>query len=72
MEQAGRLLIVAGAVAVLIGAMLIFGDRLGLRLGRLPLDFRIERESFSFYFPLGTSILISLAISGIFMLVGRR
>lgn len=72
MEQFGRLLIVMGAVIALLGALLTFGPRLPFRLGRLPLDFTYQRDNFSFYFPLGTSIVVSLVLTLIFALLNRR
>jgi hypothetical protein len=72
MEQFGRLFIVAGAVLLFLGVLLAFGSRLPLRLGRLPLDFHYQRDNFSFYFPLGTSILVSVVLSLIFALLNRR
>ena len=72
MEQLGRVLMVFGAVILLLGVLLTFGDRLPFRLGRLPLDFHYQRDNFSFYFPFGTSILISVLLSLIFSLINRR
>jgi len=72
MEQLGRVLIVFGCLVVFLGILLAFGERLPFRLGRLPLDFRIERDNFSFYLPLGTSILISVVLSLILLLFNRR
>ena len=72
MEQLGRVLMVFGAVILLLGVLLTFGDRLPFRFGRLPLDFHYQRDNFSFYFPLGTSILISVLLSLIFLLINRR
>ena len=72
MEQMGRVLIILGVVLAVLGVVLAFGSKLPLRLGRLPLDFRYERENFSFYFPLGTSILISVVLSLIIALLNRR
>lgn len=72
MEQMGRVLIVAGVVLAFLGVLLAFGPRLPFRLGRLPFDFRYERDNFSFYFPLGTSILISIILSVIIALLNRR
>ena len=63
MTQVARALIVVGAVMLVLGVLMAFGDRLPFRIGRLPLDFRYQRENFSFYFPLGTSILLSLLLS---------
>ena len=72
MEQFGRLLMAVGAVIVLIGLLLALGTRLPFRLGRLPLDFHIQRGNFSFYFPLGTSIVISIVLTLLFGLLKRR
>jgi formate hydrogenlyase subunit 3/multisubunit Na+/H+ antiporter MnhD subunit len=71
MEQFGRLLIIFGIVIAAIGLFLTFGSRLPLRLGRLPLDFHFQRDNFSFYFPLGTSILISVVLTIVFALLNR-
>jgi len=58
----GKFLVAAGIVLILAG--LLLGSKHGIPLlGRLPGDIRIERENFSFYFPLGTCVLISALIS---------
>jgi DUF2905 family protein len=72
MEQFGKLLIVVGVLIVVVGFLLTFGSRLPLKLGRLPLDFHYERDNFRFYFPLGTSILISIVLSVVFALFRGR
>ena len=72
MEQLGRLLVVMGIVIVLVGFLLMLGPKLPFRLGRLPLDFHYQRGNFNFYFPLGTSILISLLLTLIFAFLNRR
>jgi hypothetical protein len=65
----GRFLIVLGAVLILLGLLMPWLGKLGL--GRLPGDIVIERENFSFYFPITTSILVSLLLSAIFWLLQR-
>ena len=72
MEQFGKLLVITGVVLALLGALLMFGPKLPFRLGRLPLDFRYQRDNFSFYFPLGTSILLSIVLSLLFAAFNRR
>ena len=72
MDQLGRMLVVAGLVLAVIGALLILGPKLGLRLGRLPLDYHFQRGNFSIYVPLGTSILLSLVVSLVLMWFSRR
>jgi hypothetical protein len=66
----GKTLIAIGLLLVLIGLFLTFGGKLPW-LGKLPGDIRIERDNFSFYFPLGTSVLLSLILSFLFWLFRR-
>jgi hypothetical protein len=64
----GRLLIVLGVVLVAAGLLI----NLGLPIGRLPGDFTVRRGSFSFYFPLTTSIIVSILLTVIMMFLTRR
>jgi hypothetical protein len=64
-----KLLIIAGIVLIAIGLAWLAGERLGL--GRLPGDFVIERGNVRIYFPLATSILISVVLTLVFWLLGR-
>ena len=69
----GRMLLGAGALLALAGVVLIVAERFpGLRIGRLPGDVAIERERWRFYFPLGTSILLSVVLTLLLWLFGRR
>lgn len=69
----GRMLLVLGAVIALVGALLIVAERFpGLRIGRLPGDIAIERDRWRFYFPLGTSLLVSIVLTLLLWLFGRR
>ena len=70
-EALGRMLIVFGVVLVVVGGLLLLGGKVPL-LGRLPGDIVVQRESFRFYFPLTTSILLSLLLTLLFGLFGRR
>jgi DUF2905 family protein len=72
MDQLGRLLLISGIALAVVGLIIILGPRLPFRLGRLPLDFHYQRDKFSFYFPLGTSILISVLLTLILGLLNRR
>ena len=64
----GRFLILAGLVIAGAGLLMT----LGFPLGRLPGDFAIKRGNFSFYFPLATSILVSLILTLVMTFFGRR
>jgi Protein of unknown function (DUF2905) len=72
MEQLGRMLLVMGGILALLGLLLTLGPKLPFKLGRLPLDFHFQRDNFSFYFPLGTSILLSLLLTLVFSVLNRR
>jgi hypothetical protein len=66
------MLVVIGAVMALVGVALIVAERFGLRLGRLPGDIAVERDRFKLYIPLGTSLILSVILSLVLWLVGRR
>jgi len=68
----GRLLVNAGILLVIVGLAIILGERLGIRLGRLPGDLRIEGRRGAFYFPIVTCLLISAILSLISWFSGRR
>jgi len=72
MEQLGRTLIILGGVIVVVGLFLAFGPRLPFRIGRLPLDINVQRDNFSFYFPLGTCIVVSILLTIAFRFISRR
>ena len=71
----GRFLILLGVVLIVVGLVvhLLPGQTAGRIpwLGRLPGDFVIKRENFSFYFPLASSLLLSVVLSVLFWLFRR-
>jgi hypothetical protein len=67
----GKWIMLAGLVVVLVGGAVWLVGRLGLPLGRLPGDIRIEGKNFSFYFPIATSILFSLLLTAAINLIAR-
>ncbi|MBN1304432.1 MAG: DUF2905 domain-containing protein [Anaerolineales bacterium] len=71
MENSGRLLMLGGAILFLVGGGIFLAGKFGLPLGRLPGDIRIEGEHGSFYFPLATSILISILLTILLNVIGR-
>lgn len=66
----GRTLILVGLVLVGLGLLLTLGPSMGW-LGRLPGDIRIERQSFRFYFPITTSILLSVLLTLLLYVITR-
>jgi len=67
----GKALLLIGAVLMLIGGVLLLAGRLGLPVGRLPGDFSYRGRNFSFFLPLGTSILLSVILSLVLYLISR-
>ena len=70
-SELGKLLLLAGAFLAVIGVLLIVAGRLHLPLGRLPGDFSYRGKNVVVYFPLGTSILISLLLSLLLFAISR-
>jgi hypothetical protein len=71
MSDLGKLLMVFGAVLLVAGLLLTFAGRMNLPLGRLPGDIVYRGKNAVFYFPLVTSLLVSIVLSLIFYLIGR-
>jgi hypothetical protein len=71
MSEVGKLLIVCGLSIAAIGVVVVLAGRLPW-IGRLPGDIYVRRGHFTFYFPLATSILVSVGLTLIFWLIGRR
>jgi hypothetical protein len=69
MQEAGKAIIGIGMMLVVIGVVLLVAGRFGLPLGRLPGDMAYKGKHASVYFPLGTSILISIVLTlGLYLL----
>jgi hypothetical protein len=69
----GRYLIVLGVVIALIGIGFVLLERFpGVKLGRLPGDIYIRKDGWRFYFPLMTSIVLSIVLSFILWLFSRK
>ena len=71
MAEIGKSLIFIGIMIIIIGTILLFNDRLPFNLGKLPGDISYKKENFSFYFPITTSILISIVLSLLFFIFGK-
>ena len=71
MSDLGRMLIVMGLVVAAVGVVVLLVGRVP-GLGRLPGDIHVERGNWTFYFPLGTSIVLSLLLTLVFWIIGRR
>jgi len=71
MNPLGRTLIIAGLVLLVAGMFVVLAGRANLPFGRLPGDFSYRGKNVAVFFPLGTSILLSILLTLILWLVGR-
>jgi Protein of unknown function (DUF2905) len=71
MNDIGRALIAFGLLIALAGVVVLLAGRVPW-IGRLPGDIHIERGNFTFYFPLATSLLLSVVLTLVLYLLGRR
>jgi hypothetical protein len=71
MENIARYLVIGGIVLIVVGVIVFGLAKLNLPLGRLPGDIHIEGQNGSFYFPLTTSILVSVVLTILLNVIGR-
>jgi Protein of unknown function (DUF2905) len=71
LRELGRALLGLGALLILIGVFFYFGGKLPFRLGRLPGDIVHKGEHTTFYFPMVTSLLLSVGLTLLFWLISR-
>ena len=71
MGDLGRALVLLGVLIVVLGLLLILVGKINLPVGRLPGDIVIRGKNTTFYFPLMTSIVLSVLVSLVLFLVGR-
>lgn len=73
LQHIAKLLIVFGIIITMLGVMLLLFRNSGIPfLGKLPGDIFIQRKNFTFYFPVATSILLSIILTLIFYFLGRK
>jgi len=70
-NSTGKTLIVFGAIAIIAGVILLVGGKFAW-FGRLPGDIYIEKKGFALFFPITTSILISIVLSLLLLLTNRK
>jgi hypothetical protein len=68
----GRTLIILGVMLIAIGILVTLGDRLPVKLGRLPGDIVVRGKNGVFYFPIVTCLVVSVVLSLAMWLIGRR
>ena len=71
MNDLGRLLVGLGLLLLVIGSLILLLGRTGIPFGRLPGDISYRGKTVSFYFPLASSILLSIVLSLVFYLLSR-
>ena len=68
----GRMIIGLGITLVVIGVLVVLGERLPIRLGRLPGDFVYKSKNTTLYFPFMTSVIVSAVLSLVMWLLARK
>ncbi len=71
MSELGKMLMILGFFLFVVGLLLAFYDKMPFNLGRLPGDISYQKENFSFYFPITTSIILSIVLSLLLYLFDR-
>lgn len=71
MTDLGKVLVLLGGIVVIVGLTLMLLGRTNLPIGRLPGDIVYRGKHTTFYFPLATSILISVVLSVLLYVIGR-
>jgi hypothetical protein len=73
LQYIGKFLILLGVIIAVVGALLLLFRHTGIPLlGKLPGDIVIQRKNFTFYFPITTGIILSIILSLIFWIIGRK
>ena len=70
-EQFGKILFITGLLIACIGVILMLSGKVSW-IGRLPGDIMVKRKNFTLYFPLATSIILSIILSLILYFLNRR
>lgn len=70
-RELGRVLLILGVVMAALGGLFYFGGRLPFRLGRLPGDITVRGGQTTFYFPIVTCIVVSVALTLLFWIIGH-
>ncbi|MBS0605101.1 MAG: DUF2905 domain-containing protein [Verrucomicrobia bacterium] len=68
-QNFGKWFIYAGLALIAIGALFWFGAKLGIPFGKLPGDIHVQKEKVSFYFPIATSIVVSIVLTALINLI---
>ena len=71
LRELGRVLLALGALLVLVGGFFYVGGKLPFKLGRLPGDIAYQGKNTTFYFPIVTCVVLSIAFSFVFWLISR-
>lgn len=72
LSSIAKYLIYLGLFLLVLGSILYFLGKLGIGLGKLPGDILIQKDNFTFYFPLATSIIISIILTIVLSLLQKK
>ncbi|MDA2920497.1 DUF2905 domain-containing protein [Desulfobacterota bacterium AH_259_B03_O07] len=71
LQTIGKTILILGIFLVILGSLILFGSKIPL-IGKLPGDIYIKRDSFTLYFPIASSILISIIITILLILISSK
>ena len=71
MSETAKFIIIIGLLLVTVGIMVLFFEKLGIRLGSLPGDIKLKHGNFRLYLPIATSILLSIVLTVLLNLILR-
>jgi len=71
MLSIGRIIAITGIFITVIGVLIMFLSKTNIPIGRLPGDIVIHKKNFTFYFPLATSIILSVFLSFLFYIISK-
>lgn len=71
LDQLAKILVAGGLLLLLLGGLVFLAARIGLPIGQLPGDIRIQREGLTCFFPLATMILLSVILTVVVNLIAR-
>ena len=70
-QHIGKMLVLLGIILAVIGGLILLAGKVSW-IGRLPGDILIQKKNVTIYFPLATSILVSIALTFLFWLMGKK
>ncbi len=71
LQYIGKFLVISGIIIIILGTILILSGKIPF-IGRLPGDIIIQKKNYTIYIPIATSIIISVLLTLILWIIGRK